>query len=426
MDALALLCTLHADGPSTLHSLRTAGCQSLLDLQECSSTELAQFLELSVASAERLQREAELLGRRLSPLEPDADAEPQSKLSLPPAETKPAETTPVELPAELPEETPPEGEALVEEEPEPARMITPLPPALAGSRANRSWFSATRVPQASAQARREFGQALNAGELKLERAAVPATPVLEFEELSEEAPLDSANCQDLDAARGAVEALAAEPVAGSEAPMVEAPAPAATYVIEPEPEMAQIAPEFPGLAEILARLGEASKGRAALPAPEPEVMIEPDEAEAAELETSETSTPLALGQPDGIDSELLDALRAAGISTAEALVEASGLELSRELSIPFTRLLELQLGAQHLFRCPTTLVPHKPIRRRTADRLSDQSNSTAKMRRHTDSRRAQPTATRRDAESLAQEVRESGLTDAFDAPSGGNVGGPFA
>jgi len=443
MNALALLCTLHADGPSTLHALRTAGCQSLLDLQECSSNELAQYLELSVASAERLQREAELLGMRLSPLEPEASVEPRSKLSLPPKETTPAELTPAEPPADLPEETPDEVEALVEEEPEPPRVIKPLPPALAGSRANRSWFSATRIPQAAAQARGEFGRTAITEEPQLERAANPPAPVLEFEELSEEAPIESTACRGLEAARIAVETLATESVAPSEVsevqvPAVEAPSPAVTYVTEPEPELARIAPEFPELAEAILRLGEAAGARAGLPAltrlPEvtveavevEAVAIEPVEVETAEPESTGTATPLALGQPDGIDSELLEALRAAGISTAEALVEASGLELSRVLSIPFTRLLELQLAAQHLFRRSNTLVPQKPRSRRALDRASDPSGSITKKRRHTDSYSAQPTATGRDAESLAQEARESELTDAFDAPPSGNVGGPFA
>ena len=29
MDAMALLCTLHADGPTTLRRLREAGCDSI-------------------------------------------------------------------------------------------------------------------------------------------------------------------------------------------------------------------------------------------------------------------------------------------------------------------------------------------------------------------------------------------------------------
>ena len=455
MDALALLCTLHADGPSTLHALRSAGCKSLLDLQECSSTELAQFLELSVASAERFQREAELLGMRLTPLEPEAPTESRAKLSLTEVETAPEETaeeTPLKLPEEsLAEEVQPEEEP--EEEPEAPRVITPLPPALAGSRANRSWFSATRIPQASAQAQGVFGQTATTSASQVQVEPAPPTPVLEFEELSEAAPLDAATCQNLKAAQIAVEVLAGEvlpaeglpaevpatePVLESEPAALESVAledctPAATYVTEPEPELAQIAPEFPELAEAILRLGEASQGRAYLPTPAPEAEIEFEpatietaELEQAEVQITEASTPLELGQPDGIDSELLDALQAAGITTAEALVEASGLELSRELSIPFTRLLELQLGAQHLFRRPSTLVPQKSKRQRAGDRLSEQPSRAAKMRRHTDSHSTQPTPTHRDADSLAQEVKESELSDAFDSPSGGTVGGPFA
>ncbi|MEO2236906.1 MAG: hypothetical protein ABGW95_01485, partial [Candidatus Poseidoniia archaeon] len=47
MDALALLCTLHADGPATLKRLRRAGCTSLerLDAFEPEELELLKQLD---------------------------------------------------------------------------------------------------------------------------------------------------------------------------------------------------------------------------------------------------------------------------------------------------------------------------------------------------------------------------------------------
>lgn len=65
MDAIALLCTLHADGPSTLKRLRQAGCTTLDSLCALDDTRLASMLATTPASARRLQREAELLRERL-------------------------------------------------------------------------------------------------------------------------------------------------------------------------------------------------------------------------------------------------------------------------------------------------------------------------------------------------------------------------
>jgi hypothetical protein len=54
MDGLALLCTLHADGPQTLKRLRGAGCADLTALLELPITELALALEVA-PGAQRLE-----------------------------------------------------------------------------------------------------------------------------------------------------------------------------------------------------------------------------------------------------------------------------------------------------------------------------------------------------------------------------------
>lgn len=66
MDAMALLCTLHADGPATLKRLRQAGCTSLDLLCGLDDARLASMLATTTAAARRLQREAELLRERLA------------------------------------------------------------------------------------------------------------------------------------------------------------------------------------------------------------------------------------------------------------------------------------------------------------------------------------------------------------------------
>lgn len=66
MDALALLCNLHADGPDTLGSLREAGCSDLTDLVAFEVEDLAKLLELDLGASQRLLREAQGLEARLT------------------------------------------------------------------------------------------------------------------------------------------------------------------------------------------------------------------------------------------------------------------------------------------------------------------------------------------------------------------------
>lgn len=67
MDALALLCTLHADGPTTLARLRQAECNSLEHVIAHPTERVARWMRVSVVSAERFQREARGLYERLGP-----------------------------------------------------------------------------------------------------------------------------------------------------------------------------------------------------------------------------------------------------------------------------------------------------------------------------------------------------------------------
>ena len=105
MDALALLCTIHADGPATLARLRAAGICSLSDVVAHDAAPLAQLLRAGVAQARRFQREAEGLTARLAaetPPRPVAVRKPakralSSKLDKPSA--PPAEPPPPEAPS---------------------------------------------------------------------------------------------------------------------------------------------------------------------------------------------------------------------------------------------------------------------------------------------------------------------------------------
>jgi hypothetical protein len=67
IDRMALLCTLHADGPRTLRILREAGCDSLEALAGMAPERVAGLLALPEAAARRLGREARRLTERLEP-----------------------------------------------------------------------------------------------------------------------------------------------------------------------------------------------------------------------------------------------------------------------------------------------------------------------------------------------------------------------
>ena len=77
MDALALLCNLHADGPTTLHHLRGGGCDSITDVANCDTGDLERVLGWNAKTARRFQREARILAGRLGgeTLEAVADEE---------------------------------------------------------------------------------------------------------------------------------------------------------------------------------------------------------------------------------------------------------------------------------------------------------------------------------------------------------------
>jgi len=64
MDALALLCTLHADGPTTWRRLRESGCNSLSELARFEPVELSEIIGGTTAGAKRFLREARHLGER--------------------------------------------------------------------------------------------------------------------------------------------------------------------------------------------------------------------------------------------------------------------------------------------------------------------------------------------------------------------------
>ncbi len=116
MDALALLCNLHAEGPRTLQRLRRISCESLTALLQADPAELARELDQDEAGALRFQREAELLRERLAAEEgSSAGRNPSSGASR----TTASSPTP--------------DSASGHEEPQPAVSLPTVPPAASAS-----------------------------------------------------------------------------------------------------------------------------------------------------------------------------------------------------------------------------------------------------------------------------------------------------
>ena len=86
LDHMALLCTLHADGPRTLRILREAGCETLEQLAELQAEQAAELLGAAPGEARRLVREARrLVGQSAPPLEHEEVAYPPATQAATPA-----------------------------------------------------------------------------------------------------------------------------------------------------------------------------------------------------------------------------------------------------------------------------------------------------------------------------------------------------
>jgi len=155
MDALALLCNLHAEGPRTLQRLRRIGCETIAALEDTSPEVLARELEGDEAAALRFLREARLLAQRLvlsgptdPELEPELEGDPdpiEAARSEEDGDESAADTLPPAPPREeLPERARADVGRVLEtwraldqsEPPEaPRPYVVPRPPEPAGNRA---------------------------------------------------------------------------------------------------------------------------------------------------------------------------------------------------------------------------------------------------------------------------------------------------
>ncbi|MFT5285317.1 MAG: hypothetical protein ACI8TQ_001479 [Planctomycetota bacterium] len=399
MDALALLCTLHADGPSTLRELRFAGCHDLLDLVASDPQALSECLNLTLSAANRLQREARLLGSRMQLLEPEDH--------LIEVELEDAEAT-IEVEPQVEQEV-----ALVVA----PRVVKPLPPSMRSSSANRSWFNATRIPLACTQRQSQANdleirivpvpvetRAVETQTIETEVVETVASEVvviepIEIEETSIDTPIE----------------VVLETTAQDENTLPE------THSIDLEPALESRKPENEAIQEPSQVINEAAEVRKQhWPLVDEELVADNVETPASPAENP--FMPLEVGLIAGLDADVLQLLASADIRSIESLVLASGLDLSRKLSIPFTRLLELQLGAQHLVRNPLTEKPEiaEVVEASTTQETAEPSVtlSPAQRRRHTDTYTKQtfPLPSKVDTPPFDQSL----------ADLSGSVGGPFA
>lgn len=107
IDRMALLCTLHADGPRTIRILREAGCTTIDKIVKLPPEKVGKVLNLAPAAARRFTHEAKCLLQRL---EPDLELE---EVTYPPASqplaVKPPPPSILLEEFEKPEEAPPVG-----------------------------------------------------------------------------------------------------------------------------------------------------------------------------------------------------------------------------------------------------------------------------------------------------------------------------
>ena len=178
MDAMALLCTLHADGPATLKRLRQAGCATIEALERLGAERVAELLGCTPASARRLQGEAARLRARLDGT-PIADAHALDEVPAPlPSTGFTPEPPPVDARSSHSAEEP--GESLAVELPAREKRLVQrvveawrhrdsedalISPANDGFDAPRSARPEERGEELAVVPQAELGAALHAGDL---------------------------------------------------------------------------------------------------------------------------------------------------------------------------------------------------------------------------------------------------------------------
>lgn len=301
MDALALLCTLHADGPTTLKRLRELDCSALRGLYSLDLASLAWALESEQGSARRFLQEGLILLERME------SEECESRPSLEPkAQPAPASTTELE-PKRASTDTERSGGSIL-----PLGFVV----ATAASPAQSEPRPVHRAaPGTSRSSGRPAGYAAGAQAPKTRAADLPS-----------ELP------RNLAAPAGASQSAA--PTDSNETPQpslpqVPAPAPPSNPVPAAQPRLHQ--PE-----SILAHARQDATPKRV----EPRMRLDLN---------------LREGLIEGLNQGVCRALASAGVVTLVELADCANLQLARRLGVPFAKLLELELLAQRLLKAPNSV-----------------------------------------------------------------------
>tara|TARA_R110002096_G_scaffold24453_3_gene76953 strand:+ start:1245 stop:3368 length:2124 start_codon:yes stop_codon:yes gene_type:complete len=363
MESLALLCTLHADGPTTLKRLRRSGCQSLQDLEAYRPETLATLLEVTPAVARRLGREARVLRERLDLTGDTAVLErEEAPESLTAAST-----------AELPVERAVTTESLL------GRHDRAIVDQVVQSWDRDPGAGETR-PRFDDEPRVDLEEPLASPTVPtfqdLRTTPAPAEPPVTF--LPESTPSRSSQPN-----RNVVPTTPGEGVewARVKTPAHDAPVPEPTAAIPPTVEPAQF--------EAVELESVRGHSPAARTAPSPDAASEADPEHdmdvLGDVRGSRLQDPIPMTEPeapaptsrptaaplgnvlDGLDADLAERLAAAGIHDLAALAAADCASLAARLGVAFGTLRRLQFLARRHVDTPRTL-PGAPIPLRTAAR----------------------------------------------------------
>ncbi|MBK7876881.1 MAG: hypothetical protein IPJ77_14240 [Planctomycetes bacterium] len=295
MDAMALLCTLHADGPATLKRLRQAGCSTLEALEVLDAERIASLLACTPASARRLQKEARGLRERLH-----GGAAPATTSAAAPvpgrAASEPARSS-VESAAHSREA------ARVHEEAGSSAIVSPC-----GVEDGVQAAASPRAPLPSepAPVRAALGGSPHEAALDTRSSHSAASP---GESLAYELP-----AREKRLVQRVVEAWRARDAED------------ASVRPEPDARLARVRPEERG-------------------------------EELAVVPPSELGTPLRPQDLDGLDAELTARLSALGVGSLEALARVDAVELAQRVPIGYSRLARLVALARRAL--PSVREPHR-------------------------------------------------------------------
>jgi hypothetical protein len=396
MESLALLCTLHADGPTTLKRLRRSGCQSLQDLEAYRPETLATLLEVTPAVARRLGREARVLRERLdltgdsAVLEREEAPEPLTAASTAELPVERAATTESRLGrhdrAIVDQVVQSWDRDLNADEQHPS--FDDEPPMEIDEPVEFPSAPAFEAPAAEPMVQKPIEVQPIAHEPSAQKTKAPEPLVTFLPETTDEAPTRAAS---LDA-----DPLGSTPLGNGvewarvETPTHDAPLRAPVEPVAPSVEAVEFekihtssesvqlelsgSTPFGSGAELsMDVLGDVRGSSIQDPIP----MSDPvQEVEAPALTNRPTPAPL-VNLIDGLDADLAERLSVAGIRELSALASADCAPLAARLGVAFGTLRRLQFLARRRSGAPRTL-PGVPIPLRIAAKIEEQEIS-AKM-----------------------------------------------